>query len=165
MESHAKVAGHPLHPMLVAFPLGLLPTAVLFDLLRLATDDPVWSLVSFYMMAAGIIGAVLAAVPGALDFVAIPKGTRARRIGLLHGLGNVVVLVLFASAWYLRLESPGTPPTVSLLLAFAGVLLALLTGWLGGELVDRLGVGVDDGANLNAPSSLKHEAAYPARRE
>ncbi|HZR83882.1 MAG TPA: DUF2231 domain-containing protein [Candidatus Binatia bacterium] len=164
MESRAKVAGHPLHPMLITFPLGLLPTAFLFDLIALASGSRVWSLVAFYMMGAGIVGALIAAVPGAIDWLAIPSRTRAKRIGTYHGVGNVVVLLLFATAWFLRRNVPEMPPTTSLVLAFLGIALALVTGWLGGELVDRLGVGVDDGANLDAPSSFSHEpASRPAR--
>src|SRR3954453_12200359 len=83
-------------------------------------------------------------------------GTRAKAIGLWHGVGNVVVVVLFAASWSLRRGTPNAPGTLALALAFAGVGLALVTGWLGGELVDRLGVGVDDGAHLDSPSSLSN---------
>ena len=73
-------------------------------------------------------------------------------------LGNVVVLLLFLGSWYLRYSAPQVPPyipsTAALALSFIGFALAGVTGWLGGELVDRLSVGVDDGANLNAQSSL-----------
>jgi uncharacterized membrane protein len=163
MKSQIKVAGHPLHPMLVMFPLGLLPTAVIFDVITLATGNPLWSSVAFYMMAAGIVGALLAAVPGLLDWFAIPRHTRAKRVGTYHGIGNVVVVLLFVSAWYMRSETPGAPPASSLVLSFVGVALALVTGWLGGELVGRLGVGVDDGANLDAPSSLTSESTTRPR--
>ena len=82
----------------------------------------------------------------------MPANTRAKRIGLWHGGGNYSVMLLFAASWWLRglLPEPGGLP--SLVLHWSGV--ALVSGWLGGELVDRLGVGVDEGANLNAPSSL-----------
>jgi uncharacterized membrane protein len=73
----------------------------------------------------------------------------------LHGLGNLVVVALYGSSAWLRMDSPGAPETAALVLSFAGGGLALITGWLGGELVDRLAVGVDPGANLDAPSSLR----------
>ena len=85
---------------------------------------------------------------------AIPGGTRARRIGLWHGLGNVVVLALFGSSWVLRRENPVLPPTAAIIAGLMGVVLMAITAWLGGELVDRLGVGVDEGAHLDSPSSL-----------
>jgi uncharacterized membrane protein len=154
MESRAKVAGHPVHPMLIVFPLGLLATAVIFDVIYLVTDNVRWTEVAFYMIGAGVIGGLAAAIPGTIDWLAIPRGTRARRIGLLHGVGNVIVVGLFFLSWLLRREAPGAPPTEAIVAGLIGVGLAVITGWLGGELVDRLGVGVDDGAHLDAPSSL-----------
>ena len=154
MESRAKLFGHPIHQMLVAFPLGLLVTALLFDVLHLVTGNGYWADIAYCMIAAGVVTGLLAAPFGFIDWLAIPSGTRARRVGALHGLGNVVVILLYASSWLLRSENPGASPTLAFVLAFLGGGLALFTGWLGGELVDRLGVGVDDGANVDAPSSL-----------
>lgn len=164
MESRAKLFGHPIHPMLIPFPLGLLPTAVVFDVVHLATGEALWAQIAFWMIAAGIVGALLAAVFGLVDYLGIPSGTRAKRIGLLHGAGNVVVLLLFGVSWLLRRPDPGLPDAPDLALSFAGLVLAVVTGWLGGELVDRLGVGVDDGAHLDAPTSLGGGPAVPARK-
>lgn len=154
MESRAKIAGHPVHPMLIVFPLGLFATAVIFDVIYLVTDVPRWTEMSFYMIGAGIIGGLAAAIPGTIDWLAIPRGTRAKRVGLLHGVGNVAVVALFVLSWLLRREQPGLPPTEAIVTALVGAVLSVVTGWLGGELVDRLGVGVDDGAHLDSPSSL-----------
>jgi uncharacterized membrane protein len=163
MESRAKLLGHPVHPMLIVFPLGLLATAVIFDCIGLGMGDGTWPGMAFYLIAAGVIGGLLAAVFGTIDWLAIPSGTRAKAIGLWHGMGNVVVVVLFAASWFLRRGTPNAPGTLALVLSFAGVLLALVTGWLGGELVDRLGVGVDEGAHLDAPSSLSGRPAGEPR--
>ena len=155
MDSHAKAAGHPIHQQLIVFPLGLLATAVVFDLLQLVTDNDDFSTASHFMIAAGVLSGLLAAVFGAIDYLAIPAGTRARRVGAAHGIGNVAVVALFAGSWLLRMDEPGYVATgVALVLALAGAALALLTGWLGGELVGRLGVGVDDDAGLDAPPSF-----------
>jgi uncharacterized membrane protein len=162
MESRAKLFGHPIHPMLIPFPLGLLGMAAIFDLLARFAGQPSLALATPPMIAAGIITGLLAAVFGAIDWAAIPAGTRAKGIATTHGLGNVIIVVLFAIAWWLRRDTPGVPTRVPLLLEVVGVLGALVTGWLGGELVDRLGVGVDLGANLDAPSSL---SGRPATRE
>jgi uncharacterized membrane protein len=159
MESKAKLLGHPIHPMLIVFPLGLLATAVVFDLVALSTSDSSWFGVSFRMIAAGILGGLLAAVFGFIDWWAIPSNTRAKRIGLWHGLGNVIVVLLFAASWFFRRPAPTAPSSGALTLSYIAVLLALGTGWLGGELVDRLGVGVDRGAHLDAPSSLSGRTA------
>ena len=159
MESRTKLFGHPVHPMLVVFPLGLLGTAVVFDAIRMATGNGYWSEIAFWMIAAGILSGLIAAPFGAIDWLAIPSGTRAARIGFIHGAGNVVVLMLFALSWWMRREIPGVPGALALSLSFLGFVFALVTGWLGGELVDRLGVGVDDGANVDAPSSLTGKRA------
>ena len=154
MESRIKVVGHPLHPMLIVFPLGLLATAVAFDITALISGNLNWYLISFWIMAAGILGGLLAAVPGLVDWWAIPNNTRAKGIGLWHGTGYVVVVLLFAMSWFIRRGNAEVPNSGALALSFPALVLALVTGWLGGELVDRLGVGVDNGAHLDAPSSL-----------
>jgi uncharacterized membrane protein len=168
MHAKARLFGHPIHQMLIVFPLGLLGTSLLFDILYLATGGDHWSLVSYYMIAAGILSGLLAAPFGLIDWLAIPGETRAKRIGLLHGGGNVVVLLLFVLSWFLRRDLPTAPGGLEVGLSVVGVLLALVTGWLGGELVDRLGIGVDEDANVDAPSSLSgqpaHRTASPADR-
>jgi uncharacterized membrane protein len=159
MESKAKLAGHAIHPMLITLPLGLLGTAVIFDIIRAFTNEADLAVASFYMLAAGIIGGLLAAVFGLVDWLAIPARTRAKGIGALHGIGNVVVVVLFAVSWLLRRGQADYKPTgIAFWLGVVAVVLALATAWLGGELVERLGVGVDEGANLDAPSSLSGPA-------
>ena len=163
MESKAKILGHAIHQMLVPFPLGLLATGVIFDVIYLIWGNPMIAAAAYYMIAAGIIGGFLAAPFGWIDWFAIPSGTRAKSVGLIHGLGNVVVLLLFIGSWYLRYTSTTpsvySPTTLALILSFAGAGLSGLTAWLGGELVDRLGVGVDDGAHLDAPNSLSGRPA------
>lgn len=154
MESKVKFAGHPVHPMLIVFPLGLLATAVIFDIIYLVSGHSQWTMVAYYMIGAGVIGGLAAAVFGWLDWFAIPNGTRAKRIGLWHGIGNVAVVGLFILSWLLRRENVEVPPTGAIVAGLLALVLAAVTGWLGGELVDRLGVGVDDGAHLDSPSSL-----------
>jgi uncharacterized membrane protein len=161
MESRAKLLGHPIHPMLIVLPLGLFIAAVLFDGLYLWRGSPAFATVAYWNIAAGIIGGLLAAVFGLIDWFAIPDGTRAKRIGLLHGGSNVVVVLMFALVWWMRGDTPdGATTTTLFLLELVALMLGSVAGWLGGELVDRLAVGVDDGAHLNAPSSL---SGRPAR--
>jgi uncharacterized membrane protein len=154
MESRAKLLGHPIHQMLIVFPLGLLAMAVIFDLFAIGLGNGYWSEVGYWMIAAGVITGLLAAPFGFIDWLAIPAGTRAKRIGAVHGVGNVFVVLLFALSWMLRGDAPRVPGALALTLSFAAAGLALFTGWLGGELVNRLAVGVDDGAHPDAPSSL-----------
>lgn len=155
MESRTKALGHPVHPMLIVFPLGLLATAVVFDILYLLTNRSSFAVAAAFAIAAGVIGGLVAAVFGLLDWTAIPAGTRAKQIGAVHGLGNVVVVVLFAISWLLRMGGQDWEPSaLAMVFSFVGVALASFTGWLGGELVYCLRVGVDDEAGLDAPSSL-----------
>jgi uncharacterized membrane protein len=154
MESHVKLLGHPVHPMLIVFPLGLFTTAAVFDVVHLATGAPHWGYVAFWLVSAGLVGALAAAVTGVIDWLAIPAPTRAKRVGLWHGFGNAFVLVIFTLRWFLGWDAPTTPSPLATALSLLGAVLLAVTGWLGGELVDRLGVGVDDGAHLDAPSSL-----------
>uniref|UniRef100_UPI003B3B1F91 DUF2231 domain-containing protein n=1 Tax=Spirosoma sp. TaxID=1899569 RepID=UPI003B3B1F91 len=122
--------------------------------------NPDLVLVSFWMITSGLMSGVASAIPGWFDWFAIPAYTRAKRIGLLHGAGNVLVLLLFGASWLWRTDNAGyQPSTLALISSGLAFVLAGLTGWLGGELVDRLGVGIDEDANLNAPNSLSGQPA------
>jgi uncharacterized membrane protein len=165
MESRVKLFGHPVHPVLIVFPIGLFATTVIFDILYLATGNEAFPTVSFYMIAAGVIGGLLAAIFGLIDWLALPNNSRAKSIGGWHGLGNVVIVVLFAISWLMRGNNNNfVPDSLALLLSFAGVALALITAWIGGELVYRLGVGVDPGAHVNAPNSMTNQPASATDR-
>jgi uncharacterized membrane protein len=163
MESKARLLGHPIHQMMVVFPLGLLAASVVFDLLYRGLDNNLMAVVSYYLIAGGVIAGLIAAPFGSIDWLAIPSGTRAKSVGAMHAIGNVVVLALFAGSWWLRRDAPEAPSMLAHVLSFSGALLSLVTAWLGGELVDRLGVGVSDGANLDAPSSLRQRNAAVRR--
>jgi uncharacterized membrane protein len=153
MESKARLLGHAVHPLLIVFPLGLLSTAVIFDVINFIRGDVLSGTVSFWMIAAGIVGGLVAAPFGWIDWTAIPRGTRARSVGLVHGLVNTTVVLLFAVSLYLRIDGV-VPPTSAMILSGIGFVLALIGGWLGGELIERMGIAVHPGANPNAPSSL-----------
>ena len=159
MESRAKLFGHTIHPMLNPFPLGLLSASAVFDVIYLFRRDGLWAQIAFWNTAGGIINGLAAAVFGLIDWLNVPAGTRAKAIGLRHGAGNVVVVTLFSASWLLRLREPRRPGTIAMVLSILEVSPAALTGWLGGELVERLGVGVDSDAHLVAPSSLSGKPA------
>ncbi len=166
MESKAKLFGHPIHQQLIVFPLGLLVMSLIFDIIGLVSGNGEWHRAAFYMIGAGVISGLVAAIFGAIDWWAIPFHTRAKAVGTWHGVGNVAMIALFAISWLLRngvpAPSPGepmSPGAIPIILSFIAVGLGAVTGWLGGELVDRLGVGVDPGAHLDAPSSLSGRPA------
>jgi uncharacterized membrane protein len=154
VRAKARLFGHPIHQMLIVFPLGLLATSFFFDIAYLVTKRMELATVAFWMIFAGVIGGLLAAIFGLIDWLGIPRRTRAKSVGLWHGLGNVVVVGLFIGSWILRRPDPTIPGLNAIVLAAIGVGIALITGWLGGELVNRLGVGVDEGAHVDAPNSL-----------
>src|ERR1051325_3181848 len=106
MESKVKLFGHPIHPMLIVFPAGLFTAAVIMDIFYLIFGNPVLASVSFYMIIIGVVGGLLAAIFGFIDWSGLPNNSRARSIGLWHGLGNFVIVVLFALSWLLRRGSP-----------------------------------------------------------
>ena len=153
-----RIMGHPVHPILVPFPIGLLTTSVIFDIAYMITGGR-WAVISFWMIAAGVIGGLLATVFGLIDWRAIPSGTRAKSVGLLHASTNSLMVALFAISWLLRLEAPGEPGAVAIVLSFAGVSLISFGGYLGGELVFRMGVGVSEGANFAVRGSLSGRLA------
>ncbi len=147
--------------MLIVFPLGLLPAAVISDILFLSTRLPGFRVAAFWMLTFGILGAIVAAIPGLIDWLAIPSGTRAFRTGLYHMFGNIAALGLFILSWIARLWN--VTPVSSFVLALVGVLIALVAGWLGGELVEQHGMGVRPEASLDAPNSLKVD--YPSPKD
>jgi len=162
MESRIKLLGHPVHQTLVVFPIGLLAGSVIFDLAHGLSGRAELAGVAYWLTAAGVVGALAAAPFGLMDWLSIPRRTRARRIGALHGGVNLAVVILFASSWALRREAPWwDPPALAHWLSALGVTLVVIAGWLGGELVVRLGVGVDDAAHLDASSSLSRSATAP----
>jgi uncharacterized membrane protein len=162
MESKAKLFGHPIHPILIIIPLGAFFLSFVFDIIYFITNNALIASVSFYNIAAGILGGLAAAVFGVIDFLAIPNATRAKSIGTWHLFGNVLMLMFFSLSWLVRANAgPDELPVIAFAFSLVGILLGAVTGWLGGEMAYRLGVGVDQGAHLNAPSSLTARAVDP----
>jgi uncharacterized membrane protein len=158
MKAKARILGHGIHPILIVFPLGLLGGSVAFDVVRIVTHGGEWANIAFWMIAAGLIGGVVAAVFGLIDWLALPSHTRAKSVGLLHAIVNVGALALFFISWLMRLDARSTGVDQGLtpfVISLVGLLLAVVAGWLGGELVERMGVSVYPDANVNAPSSLR----------
>jgi uncharacterized membrane protein len=160
MESKHKLFGHPVHPLLIVVPLGLFVATMIIDTIYLFTLNSLLPAVSFFNIAIGVLGGLLAALFGFLDWSVIPLNTRAKSIGAWHGIGNVVVVVMFALSWWFRSTSINFEPTqTALVLSYSAIVLGVVTAWMGGELVFRLNVGVDKGAHLDAPNSLSDTPA------
>jgi uncharacterized membrane protein len=155
MESRAKVLGHGAHPILVAFPIGLLLSSIGFDLLRLITGKKIWGQIAFWNIIAGCVGGWVSMLPAAIDWWFLPWRTRAKRVATIHAIVADTGINLFFASWIVRRRDPENPPRKALLLSALGGAVLGLVGWLGGELVQRMGVGVTPGANLDAPNSLR----------
>lgn len=151
MEARMKLFGHPIHQMLIVFPLGLLITSWLADIGYWIVRGETFATVGYWNLVAGIIGGLAAAVFGFLDWLAIPRGTRAKAVGAWHGGLNVVVVVLFASSWFLRAPVENHAPTkLSFSIACVAIVFASVSSWLGGELVNRYTIGIKADADINA---------------
>jgi nitrite reductase/ring-hydroxylating ferredoxin subunit/uncharacterized membrane protein len=144
MRSRASIESHPLHPMLVAFPIGLWVTSLVLDLLARTTGDSSYAIAGFYTMIGGCMGAFLAALPGAIDlFTVVPPRSSGKRRGLMHGGLNTIILVLFIVIAARRGDPATMPDGLSLLLSAVGVILLGFSGWMGATLVYRNQIGVD----------------------
>lgn len=146
MASKASIAGHPVHPMLISFPLALWTTSFLTDLLFYFTRGSVLPLITKYLLAAGCIGAVAAAIPGIIDWKSL-KHPQVVKIANWHARLNVIALLIFAASLYLRMKSGGAAMVgyglkIPFLLSAVGMVLISISGWLGGALSFEHGVGV-----------------------
>jgi uncharacterized membrane protein len=126
--------------MLVVFPIGLWVFSLISDFVFLLGGDARWNDVAFYTMAGGLIGAVLAAVPGFFDMFSI-SDKKVGKIAWNHMMLNLIAVVIFAVDFYLRLRNPAGA-IFPILLSVAGILFIAVSGWLGGEMVYVHGMGV-----------------------
>lgn len=141
MRTPASIAGHPIHPMVVPIAIGGFLLSFVFDIVCLATGsmDP-WSIVAFYTMIGGIVGALIAAVFGFTDLISLPRGYT-RNIGLTHmGLNLTIVVLYIINAW-MRHANPESL-SVPMILSLIAIVLLVISGWLGGKMVYEAGVAV-----------------------
>jgi uncharacterized membrane protein len=146
MRTPASIAGHPIHPMLVTIPIGLWIFSLIADFIGMQSGaNPVWTTLAFYCMGGGIVGALLAAVPGLIDLVSLPAGPRS--VALTHMAINLTVVALYVVNFWMRMGAPDKPGNL-VWLSLVSVLLLAVSGWLGGKMVFEYGIGVNtDGQN------------------
>jgi nitrite reductase/ring-hydroxylating ferredoxin subunit/uncharacterized membrane protein len=161
VRSRASYKGHPIHPALIPFPFAFLYGAFVFDALgRVLDRQSLWT-TGAYLAAAGMAMALVAAVPGIIDYVyTVPPDSTGKKRATRHGLLNLSAVALFALAWWVR--GAAAAPPGPLVLAVEAVAIALLTaaGWMGGVLVNRNQIGVDP---RYAGAGKWKEAAVDAR--
>lgn len=151
MSTPASVAEHPIHPILVAFPIGLWVFSVVADLFfQFGRGRAVWQEVAFYTLGGGLVGALFAAIPGFIDFLSITDA-KAKRTGLIHMIGNLVALVLFGASFWLRwIDTVGFLPAA---FSIFGLVALGIAGWFGGELVFVHSMGVKAPRDASRSSS------------
>lgn len=144
MKSRAALAGHPIHPMLIPFPLALWTTSFVVDIVFYFVRHPTLVVIAKFTLAAGCLGALAAAIPGFIDWLSIRNG-EVKKVANWHARLNVAALVIFTISLFLRMgrysELVGRRLTIPFLLSLVGMILIAISGWLGGELVFRYGVG------------------------
>lgn len=141
MSTPASIAGHPIHPMLVPLAIGLWIFSLVSDVIwQVGWGSEIWLDIALYTLAGGIVGALLAAIPGFIDLLDLPSG-KVKKIAVAHMAINLGAVVIFAVNFGLRLNSvPGAPGPF--LLSIVGVVMIGVSGWLGGELVYKHHVGI-----------------------
>jgi uncharacterized membrane protein len=141
LSSPASFKGHPLHPIIIPLPIGLWIFSLISDLIfKFGYGGPVWDDVAFYTLAGGIVGALLAALPGLIDLLSI-QNPKSKSIGIWHMIVNLLAVALYCVNFWLRMDrAPGD--NLPIVLSAIGVGLIVISGWLGGELVYVRGVAV-----------------------
>ena len=150
METRATVAEHPVHPMLIPFPIALWIFSLASDLISLfGFGGPVWKDIALYTMVGGIVGGLAAAIPGYVDYRSLSDPVIVR-VAQMHMLINVGLIVLFTINAGLRIMN-GTEALMPVFLSVLGVAGLGVSGWLGGELVYVQGVAVQPQPETPAP--------------
>jgi uncharacterized membrane protein len=149
MESRAKLFGHPVHQMLVTFPIGAFGLSVVSDALHAVSGEQRYAGAAQLALDVGLITAGAAIPFGLVDWLSIPRGTSARRTGVWHAAGNAAMLGLFGASRWLRSRERASARAKAL--SGAAFMLSGVAAWLGGELVDRHGIGVK---GMPAPAAL-----------
>jgi uncharacterized membrane protein len=153
--TNARIGKHPIHPMLVVLPLGLWVAALVFDIIYAVGRDQSMRVVAFWNVGAGVIGAVLAAIPGFVDWLSLTG--RAARVGTYHLLLNLGAVAVFAVNWFVRTRVDGDSPW-PLILSIVGVVAVGVSGWLGGQLVYVHRVGVEEDQDVRAAARQRRVA-------
>ena len=144
MRSSLHVKGHPVHPMLIPFPIAFLTGALASDIVGLAIADSGWAIIASRLAIAGIVMALVAAIPGLIDYItAVPPSSTGKNRATKHMLLNITVVVLFFIANELRTPVNMMPGTPTLVLEVIGFCLLAMAGWMGGTLAYRNQIGVD----------------------
>jgi uncharacterized membrane protein len=142
MHTPASIHGHPIHPMLVPIAIGCWVFSLVADLICLSTGSmQPWSMLAYYTLIGGILGALLAALPGLVDLISLPAGP-IKKTALAHMGINLTIVALYGCNAYMRHLNP-QDLKMPMTLSVVAILMLLVYGWLGGKMVFEAGVGVE----------------------
>jgi uncharacterized membrane protein len=154
MHTPAQIAKHPIHPMLVAIPIGLWVFSLVCDIVSATgSENPNWAIVALYTMVGGIAGALVAAIPGFIDMLSLKGGLK--RVAITHMAINLAVVALYV--FNVGLRTGGEPGNLPLILSVVAILALGVSGWLGGKMVYLHGVAVEE---PHEPVGHDHEAEH-----
>ena len=139
MSTRVTIAGHPVHAMLVTIPIGLWVFSLISDFVYVANGDVRWAVTAYFTLGGGIVGALIAAVPGLLDLLGL-RDARAARVGTYHLVLNLAIVAAQAANFWLRMQDGGDAAVLPRAISIVAVVALVISGWLGGHLVHVLGV-------------------------
>jgi uncharacterized membrane protein len=146
VQGKATLAGHPIHPMLIPFPIGLFGGAVISDIITLTGHPDFWPRMSVALIGFGIIAALLAAVFGFVDYFTAPMPPPVKKTATTHMILNLIVVLVYVAAFFIRVADPVSG--FGYVLTFAGIVLLVASGWYGGHLAYVGGVGAESGTEV-----------------
>ncbi|MGH9195825.1 MAG: DUF2231 domain-containing protein [Acidimicrobiia bacterium] len=161
MQGKAKIKDHPIHPMLVSFPIGFWTGSLISDILYFATDNDFWTQMGTTLMGFGIIGALAAAVFGFIDYFTAPMPMKVKRTATKHMVLNLGLTAMYSLNLYIRSRTPETPTGYAL--SVIAIAALMYSGWLGGDLAyeHRVGVKEEDEGKLRAAGRPAEERGRP----
>jgi uncharacterized membrane protein len=159
MTTRVTIAGHPVHAMLVTLPIGLWVFSLVSDVIFGSTGDVRWQAMAYFTLGGGIVGALLAAVPGLLDLLGLHEA-RERRTGIIHMILNLAIVAIQAINFWLRSDTDYAGSKLPVLLSVIAVAALVVSGWLGGQLVHVLGV-TQPGHESNVAADRTGDRLHP----
>jgi uncharacterized membrane protein len=162
MQGKATIAGHPIHPMLVTFPIGCYVAAAISDLVSLGNHSGFWQTMGMWLLAFGVGGSLLAAFFGFVDYLSAPMSADARTVANLHATLNVAILIIFGTAFAIEYLAPHD--AWGYVLTAAGLVLLAIAGTLGGSLAHRHLVGSSEQDLATTRRAADETALSPSGR-
>jgi uncharacterized membrane protein len=162
MQGKATLAGHPVHPMLVAFPIGCFVAAVVADLISISQGPAFWSPMATWLLLFGIVGALVAAFFGFIDYISTPMTVSAKSVAAWHMTLNMALIVIFGLACAVRFLDHAS--VAGYALTGLGIVVLAVSGWLGGDVAHRHLVGSSEEDVSDAREAADRAALTPDER-